>query len=204
MKAAPAPFIFLSYLITEILVFAMSHIRYRSWLQKDRKEIEENGEDIVLSMTVKPEEAVEASRLLRRFAEEHGISKRIAYRAALCMEEMVAYARTAEAINSVIKITDTEEHEQKITELLDREGTPLWAKELLEETGTKLSVEVMVRFKGKDEAIFTTLDDGRCIALDKNTETSKLITDNYELLRKLAKSVEYQYILNMNYTRFTF
>ena len=62
----------------------------------------------------------------------------------------------------------------------------------------------MVRFKGKDEAIFTTLDDGRCIALDKNEETHRLITDNYELLRKLAKTVEYQYILNLNYTRFTF
>ena len=54
------------------------------------------------------------------------------------------------------------------------------------------------------EAIFITLDDGRCIALDQYEETRQLITDNYELLRKLAKNVEYQYILNMNYTRFAF
>ena len=61
-----------------------------------------------------------------------------------------------------------------------------------------------MRFKGKDEAVFVELDDGKCIALDKNELSQKLVTDNYELLRKLAKSVEYQYILNMNHTRFTF
>ena len=76
--------------------------------------------------------------------------------------------------------------------------------EVIREAIKKLSVEVMVRFKGKDEAIFVELDDGKCIALDKNELSQKLITDNYELLRKLAKNVEYQYILNMNHTRFTF
>ena len=61
--------------------------------------------------------------------------------------------------------------------------------------------------KGENDLLYVTfpnLDDGKCIALDKNEVSRKLITDNYELLRKLAKSVEYQYILNMNYTRFTF
>lgn len=48
------------------------------------------------------------------------------------------------------------------------------------------------------------MDGGECIALDKDEEKQKLITDNYGLLRKLAKSVEYQYILDLNYTRFTF
>ena len=62
----------------------------------------------------------------------------------------------------------------------------------------------MVRFKGKNEAVFVELDGGRCIALDRNESSQKIITDNYGLLKKLAKSVEYQYILNMNYTRFTF
>ena len=180
-KAAPAPCIFLAYLATEITVFMMSYIRYRSWLEKDRKEIEENGEDIVLYMSVKPDEAVEASRELRRFAGENGISERISYRAALCMEEMVAYVKTVEAIGPIAGITEGK---------LDRGQDP--------------GVEVMVRFKGKNEAIFVELDDGRCIALDKNESTQKIITDNYGLLKKLAKSVEYQYILNMNYTRFTF
>ena len=44
------------------------------------------------------------------------------------------------------------------------------------------------------------IDDGQCIALDEDTETTRLITNNYGLMRKLAKSVEYQYVLNMNYT----
>lgn len=45
---------------------------------------------------------------------------------------------------------------------------------------------------------------GKCIAPDKDEEKNKLITNNYELMRKLANDVEYQYILNMNYRRFTF
>ncbi len=47
-------------------------------------------------MTVRPGEAVEASGELRSFAEENGINNKIAYRAALCMEEMVAYVKADE------------------------------------------------------------------------------------------------------------
>ena len=32
-------------------------------------------------------------------------------------------------------------------------------------------------------------------------DVQKLTTDNYELIKRLSKSVEYQYLLNMNYTR---
>lgn len=180
-QAAPAPCIFLAYPATEITVFTMSCVRYRSWLEKDRRELAEKGEDIVLFMSVKPDEVVEASKELRRFADENGISKRISYRAALCMEEMVAYVKTAEAMNPIARIT----------------GGRLYRK-------SGPGVEVMVRFKGKEEAIFVVLDEGRCIALDKNEEAHQIITDNYGLLKKLARSIEYQYILNMNYTRFTF
>jgi len=180
-KAAPAPCIFLAYLATEAVVFVMAYVRYRGWLKKDRRELEEKGQDIVLYMTVKPDEAVEASRALRRFADENGISQRVSYRAALCMEEMVAYLQTAEIIHPAPGL---------------EEGKP--------DAGQGPGVEVMVRFKGKNEAVFVELDEGRCIALDRNESSQKIITDNYGLLKKLAKSVEYQYILNMNYTRFTF
>ena len=203
-KAAPAPYIFLAYLATEIVVFVMSYVRYRGWLEKDRKEIEENGHDIVLYMTVHPEEAVEASRELRSYAEKHGISKRIAYRAALCMEEMVAYARAAEAIDPIMKLIEGSEAEKKFTAVVTMGGTAPWAEKVMKDISDRLSVEVIVRFKGEHEAIFIELDDGRCIALDTSEISRKIITDNYELLKKLAKSVEYQYILNMNYTRFTF
>ena len=78
----------------------MSYARFYGWLAKDRKEIEENGEDIVLYMSVKSDEAVEASRELRNFAKKYGISDKTAYRVALCMEEMVAYVKEAGSIDS--------------------------------------------------------------------------------------------------------
>ena len=58
--------------------------------------------------------------------------------------------------------------------------------------------------KLQDGLLFMMLDDGRCISLDKNEETQKLITSNYGLLKKVAKSVEYQYVPDMNYTVFRF
>jgi hypothetical protein len=83
-------------------------------------------------------------------------------------------------------------------------GTAPWTEKVMKDTADRLSVEVIVRFRGEHEAIFIELDDGRCIALETSEVSGKLITDNYELLRKLAESVEYQYILDLNYTRFTF
>ena len=64
-----------------------------------------------------------------------------------------------------------------------------------------LAVEVIIRFKGKAKALLITLDDGKCIALDKKVNNKELITDSYDLVRKVASNIEYQYILNMNYTR---
>ena len=42
-------------------------------------------------MSVKPEDAIEASRFIRRYAIEKKFSERIANRMSLCMEEMVNY-----------------------------------------------------------------------------------------------------------------
>lgn len=64
-----------------------------------------------------------------------------------------------------------------------------------------LAVETIIRFKGKNKALLITLDDGKCIALDKKVNNKELITDSYDLVKKIADNVEYQYILNMNYTR---
>ena len=163
------PYIMLAYLLTEVLLFVISYARYRWWVRKDKGK---NADDIVKYMTVTPEKAIDASRDIRSFADRNGIEKRVSYRTALCMEEMVAYAQ----------LTKESPHRNS-----DDKG-----------------VEVLVRFKGKDGAVFVTLDEGKCIALDKDEENKKLITDNYGLIKKIAKSVEYQYILNMNYTRITF
>lgn len=168
-RVAPPPYIYLSYLVTELLLLTLSYRRYRWWLAEDKKE---STDAAVLYMTVQPEDAVESSRLIRQFADEHGIEKRVAYRVALCMEEMVAYVTNAKRLS------------------LYSEKNP--------------DVEILVRFKDKDNAVFVSLDDGECISLDKDEEKQKLITDNYDLIKRVAKEVEYQYILNLNYTRITF
>ena len=162
----PGPYIFLAYLITELIICALSLKRYLHFRAIDSKE---KPGSVVLYMTVAKEDAVEASKYIREFANEHGIDKMISFRAALCMEEMVAYIREAEAF-SLIPRSD-----------------PV--------------VDTIIRFEDEHSAIFTLLDDGAFIALDENDETQKLITDNYGLIKRIAKSVEYQYILNMNYTK---
>ena len=160
----PGPYLWLSYLFTETLIFSLNLWRYRTWLKKDQTSMDPSARR--LSLTVKPDEAVEASRQIRRWAIENGFMARVANRVSLCMEEMVAYAETAQKRSDI-------------------------------------HIEIFILFT-KGGARFTMLDDGRCIALDEDQETQKLITDNYGLLKKLAKSVRYQYILNMNYTVFEF
>ena len=155
-----APYIWLAYLMSELSIFAMSVSRYQWWVKKDQNELDPSM--VVLYLSVKPDEAIEASRRIRRFAKEKGCSKRVAYRMSLCMEEMVAYAVESQKCNDI-------------------------------------EIQIMVKFTG-DEGKFVMVDDGRCIALDENESTQTLITDNYELLKKVSKSLEYQYILNMNYT----
>ncbi len=160
----PGPYMWLSYLMTELLVFTLSVHRYRQWLQKDREAA--SSDTRLLSLTVKPESAVEASRELRRWAEENGYPARIANRVSLCVEEMTAYASAAQRHHNI-------------------------------------HIQILVVFSA-DGARFVMIDDGRCIALDEDRKTRELITDNYELLKKISKSVHYQYLLNMNYTVFEF
>lgn len=203
-KIAAPPFVFLAYLFTELLVFSLLLARYRMWNRLDREALEKNGEDLVLYMTVRHEDAVEASRYIRKYAEEHGINRKISYRVALCMEEMVAYVQKAESTGIPGKPGTDLPDVRKLTESLLRSKGSQVLPETLIMDDDGVSVEIVIRFKGKNRAVFVSLDNGKCIALDRSETSGKLITDNYGLLRKLAESVEYQYILNMNYTRFTF
>lgn len=183
-----APFIFLAYTFTELLVFGLSAKRYIYWSALDRKE---DTEDVVLYMTVRQEDAVEASQHIRQFAEEHGIDHRISYRAALCMEEMVSYIQQAETAASPSART-----KKAVSAILGAEVS-------FPPHSESISVDVLLRFESSHSAVFITLDDGAFIALDQDEETHQLITDNYSLIKKVAISVEYQYILNMNYTKIT-
>lgn len=162
IKMFSGPFLWLSYTVIELSLMGFNLLRYRKRISKDKQE-ETVG---LLYLSVSPEEAVEASRAIRRYADDHGFDKKISYRISLCMEEMVSYA-VASQKNSVIK------------------------------------TQIVIRFF-ESGAVFEMLDNGKCIALDRDSEIQELITDNYGLVKKLAKSVEYQYLLNMNYTVFTF
>jgi len=159
----PAPWIWLSYAVTHFLIALFSFLRYRRWVGKDKLELYDAH---VLYLSVEPKEAVEASREIRNYAFENGIDEKTAWRVALCMEEMAAYA--VESQNK---------------------------KEVL--------IQIVVRFKN-DGAVFSMMDDGRCIALDKNVQTKERMVDNYSLLMKLCKTCDYQHILGMNFTVFTF
>jgi anti-sigma regulatory factor (Ser/Thr protein kinase) len=161
----PAPYIWLAYLFTEFLLLVLSQIRYYYWMKKDKRE-EEKTEKKTLYVGVRPDQAIEASRMIRQFAKENGVEDRISYRMSLCMEEMAAYA---------VKSQDKDE----------------------------IQIEAVCQFK-PGEGSFFIMDDGKCIALNDNEETKKIITDNYGMLKRVSKSVEYQYILNMNYTVFRF
>ena len=167
-RMMPGPFIYLSYTVTGLLLLIFSYRRYKWWLAEDKKL---NTDLAVINMTIEPDEAVDASRLIRSFADENGVNKRTAYRVALCLEEMAAYIKSTRTV------------------AFDSYGKP--------------DVEIMVRFKDRNNAVFVSLDEGDCISLDKDEEKKELITDNYDLIKKIAKEVEYQYILNLNYTRIT-
>lgn len=165
---APPAYIWLSYLITETLILAFNLLRYRRWLRKDR----EDAERFIgmLSLSVSPEDAVAASRDIRRYADERGVSPRVSYRMALCMEEMVAYAVEANG--------DGGEYGD-------------------EDAG--ISMQMTVRFLG-DSATFTILDDGKCIALDEDRRHQELVTGNYDLVKCIASEVSYQRVLDLNLT----
>ena len=159
-----APFIWLSYLFTEVVIFIVGIFRYIRWVKKDKNE--ETPDSCRLYLAVEPQDAIEASRLIRRYAEEKGMPIRIMNSISLCMEEMVFYAAKSQK-------------------------------------NDKIRIQIEILFTG-DNARFMMLDDGECIALNEDPETKERITDNYGLIKRAANTVQYQYILDMNYSILTF
>lgn len=151
--------IFISYFASQLIIVIVNVIRYYVEIARDKKR-EETETDIYLS--VSPGEAVECSRQIRAYADENNINNKRAFRAALCVEEMAAYAK---------KTHDSMEVE----------------------------IQVMIRFL-ENSAILMIIDDGKCIYLDNEEANQKIVTSNYGLLKKLSQSVEYQYVLDLNYT----
>ena len=159
-----APFVWLSYLFAELLIFFISLFRYTWWLKRDNKTDDPDSHRLYL--TVSPDNAIDASRLIRKYADEQGMPKRIMNRISLCMEEMVFYAAKTQKNRHI-----------------------------------RIQVEILI---SNDKARFMMLDDGECISLDENPETKEIITNNYQLMTKIAKTIQYQYILDMNYSILTF
>ena len=65
--------------------------------------------------------------------------------------------------------------------------------------GKDISAQVSVRFMS-DSAMFTILDDGEYIALVEGRENQELITNIYDLVKRIANEVNYQRVLDLNYT----
>lgn len=151
--------IFLSYLASQLIIVIANVIRYSVEIARDKKR-EETETDIYL--TVSPDKAVECSRQIRDYANANNINNKRAFRAALCVEEMAAYAKKTHGSKEV-------------------------------------EIQVMIRFL-ENSAILMIIDDGECIYLDKEKANQKIVTSNYGLLKKLSKTVEYQYVLDLNYT----
>ena len=188
-KMAPGPWLWFSYVITESIISVVLYLRYRWWKNKDIQEDYGSEENLALYMTVTPDKAVTASKAIREFAGNHEIDSKIANNVSLCMEEMVAYADSTKDSNKF-----RQHIKEKIYKIGDDLNIPIG----------RFSVQTMVKFKGKDKAKFTMLDDGHQIKLDASEEERKLTTNNYELIKRLAKSFEYQYILDMNYVTIEF
>ena len=163
-KFLPAAWLWAAYTLTELTLLSFNLAHYRKRLKTDSRELED---DIGLFyLTLKPDEAIEASEEIHAYADKIGFEKKYSYRIALCIEEMVAYVKSSQKNGNI-------------------------------------NIQIIIRFQ-ENGVIFMMLDDGKCIALDDVKETQKLITGNYDLIKKLANTVEYQYLQNMNYSVLTF
>lgn len=66
-----------------------------------------------------------------------------------------------------------------------------------------IHIQIMIRFH-KDGAKFIMFDDGERLHLNEYKNPDETTVNNYELVKHLAKSYKYQYVLNMNYITFEF
>lgn len=196
----PGPYIWLAYLITEILVFNASYAKYLIQMKQDKADSDPNAG--ILYLTVSPEDAAEASEMIQNYADEIGCPKALAYKVALCMEEMVAYAvkeRTGEDIDIKHLNEGTVHKTDKSFASKIKDTVKNWLTDNPDLDLNKIQIHIMIRLT-PEEAEFMMIDDGKRIVFDENEESQKAATDNYTFLKRIAKSVDYQYVIDMNYT----
>ena len=89
-KVFAPPYIWLAYLIVESLILIVNLIRYIRMAIIEKKR--ENDVEDTIYLSVEPEDAYEAASMVQEYAIDIGQTEKIANRARLCMEEMVAYS----------------------------------------------------------------------------------------------------------------
>lgn len=220
-KFLPAPFIWLTYLITTSIALAIYLFNYESMKKNDSEDDAE-----LLYLSVKPKEAADAAQLLEDYVIEQGYSENLANRLSLCLEEMVSYSVNKSKNVEIRKFIRQKVPPELLVELLpddllDKlrevlkklkpdEPIPQFPGEVLKKLPKDLqeliqqNIEhyIIIRL-AKDEIRFMMIDTGRRIALNEDSESKTLVTENYTLIKKLSKSVEYQYVLDMNYSVIT-
>ncbi len=155
--------LWISYFLSEFFIWGRNYYQYQKIRKADEEEEEQKG---LIRMTLKPDQASQASHDMMKYAEENHMNSNIAYKMGLCIEEMVAYAKAASKKDTI-------------------------------------DIQIIIRFY-ENEGIFMMIDDGACLSLNTDKHSQELITDNYELLKKLCKSYEYTNIIDLNYTTFVF
>ena len=203
-KLLASPVLFAAYPLSEVFLFILERIRYRRLLNKTYDEGRDKGMELVLNMTVKSDEASDASSELRSYAEENGIDGELSERVAACMEKMIEYATSSTAAERITKYTESNGIGKRLVELLVSSDKAEWLQKILKDVSTNLRVAVMVKFIPEGDTLLVTLDDGECISLNANEEVQELIEEHGKEMKELADNVEYEYILNMNYSRVTF
>lgn len=216
----PKPWLWLAYLFTSLIILSVEQLYHLYHMGREQKE-DSGGE--LLYLSVRPNEAVEASQLLQKYIVESGYRPRMASRLGLCMEEMVSYSVTKSRLSELRKLIRSKLPPERLVELLPDElfdklmqvlGSPekneviprfpgdvlkKLPKDLQELLQQDIQVDIIIRLTA-DEGRFVMLDTGRRIALNEDEESRELVTENYRFIEKLAKSVEYQYVLDMNYS----
>lgn len=271
-KIWPGPVIWLAYLCTEMIILSSNLLRYHWWVKKDAEE--SNQDERILYLSVRPEDAIEVSQLIRNYAEEEGLPLKIANRIAFCMEELIAGKSCARVIDDAQRKLrqhlrrrikerskrdeimrqrwdtffrtleqeyvdgflnnlkpDEEELVRNIRKQLeenldeirsDKEQIEQWRqdvkadmdfdlerdlehfnRDLLEELDDKMETQLIVSISS-EEGMLVVLDDGKALELEDSQDLQDILGNSLALVKKFAKSVEYQNILNMNYTTLRF
>ena len=185
-KTMPSPLVWLSSSVVAFITMSLYIVRYKHYeeigilsgldIENDKirklsrnelKEYEDLGESInkrTLHLSVKPEEAMDASKFVINFAIDKGLSKIVANKMGLCIEEMIAYSTKSKKNKCV-------------------------------------SNQINVRLY-EDSGMIMMLDNGKEIPLNDDSQDN--VMDNYSFLKKIVKSYQYQYVLDMNHAVFNF